>query len=93
MPFDNIKTRIQSSGHVHNGMLDCAAGIAQREGIRAFWRGTTPRLMRLMVSGFARRMVILADLAAVLAFKRHNIHSVCTGRSICELKSPNTMAI
>ncbi|KAL4919630.1 mitochondrial carrier domain-containing protein [Aspergillus aurantiobrunneus] len=50
MPFDSIKTRIQSAGHVHNGMLDCAADIARREGIRAFWRGTTPRLMRLMLS-------------------------------------------
>ncbi|KAL4999430.1 mitochondrial carrier domain-containing protein [Aspergillus recurvatus] len=50
MPFDNIKTRIQSAGHVHNGMLDCAADIARRDGIRAFWRGTTPRLMRLILS-------------------------------------------
>ncbi|BCS17668.1 uncharacterized protein APUU_10496A [Aspergillus puulaauensis] len=50
MPFDNVKTRIQSAGHAHNGMLDCATDIARKEGFRAFWRGTTPRLMRLMLS-------------------------------------------
>ncbi|OJJ06297.1 hypothetical protein ASPVEDRAFT_55965 [Aspergillus versicolor CBS 583.65] len=50
MPFDNIKTRIQSAGHTHIGMFDCAADMARREGLRTFWRGTTPRLMRLMLS-------------------------------------------
>lgn len=64
MPFDNVKTRIQSAGHVHNGMLDCAADIARKEGFRAFWRGTTPRLMRLMVSGFYEQAILLTDLAA-----------------------------
>jgi solute carrier family 25 citrate transporter 1 len=51
MPFDNIKTHIQSAAHVRRSMLNCAVDIARKEGIIAFWRGTTPRLMRLMVSG------------------------------------------
>ncbi|KAJ5975169.1 hypothetical protein N7481_008876 [Penicillium waksmanii] len=50
MPFDSIKTRLQSARTEYNGMVDCAAKIAEREGICAFWRGTTPRLMRLMLS-------------------------------------------
>jgi solute carrier family 25 citrate transporter 1 len=51
MPFDNIKTRIQSTKSEYNGIIDCAAKIARKEGVSAFWGGTTPRLMRLMVSG------------------------------------------
>ncbi|KAL2783657.1 mitochondrial carrier domain-containing protein [Aspergillus keveii] len=50
MPFDNIKTHIQSAAHVRRSMLNCAVDIARKEGVIAFWRGTTPRLMRLMLS-------------------------------------------
>jgi solute carrier family 25 citrate transporter 1 len=49
MPFDNIKTRMQSKGHDYKGMLECAARTLRTEGISAFWIGTTPRLARLMV--------------------------------------------
>ncbi|KAL2843702.1 mitochondrial carrier domain-containing protein [Aspergillus pseudoustus] len=50
MPFDNIKTRIQSATHMRQSMLNCAVDIARREGATGFWRGTTPRLIRLMLS-------------------------------------------
>ncbi|KAL2831459.1 mitochondrial carrier domain-containing protein [Aspergillus cavernicola] len=50
MPFDNLKTRIQSARGQYTGLLDCAMKIAQKEGISAFWGGTTPRLIRLMLS-------------------------------------------
>ncbi|KIA75369.1 hypothetical protein HK57_00152 [Aspergillus ustus] len=50
MPFDNIKTRIQSATHMRQSMLNCAVEIARNEGVTAFWRGTTPRLIRLMLS-------------------------------------------
>ncbi|KAL3462525.1 mitochondrial carrier domain-containing protein [Aspergillus heterothallicus] len=50
MPFDNIKTRIQGAAHARQSMLDCAVNIMRKEGLPAFWRGTTPRLVRLMLS-------------------------------------------
>jgi hypothetical protein len=49
MPFDNIKTRMQSKGHDYQGMLNCAMRTLRGEGIAAFWIGTTPRLARLTV--------------------------------------------
>jgi hypothetical protein len=49
MPFDNIKTRMQSKGHDYQGMLNCAMRTLRGEGVTAFWIGTTPRLARLTV--------------------------------------------
>jgi Mitochondrial carrier protein len=49
MPFDNIKTRLQSTGHNYRGMADCAVRTLREEGVTAFWRGSTPRLARLIV--------------------------------------------
>jgi solute carrier family 25 (mitochondrial citrate transporter), member 1 len=50
MPFDNIKTRMQSMGGGYTGMLDCAIKTLHNDGFAALWRGTTPRLVRLTVS-------------------------------------------
>jgi solute carrier family 25 (mitochondrial citrate transporter), member 1 len=50
MPFDNIKTWMQSTIESYDGMLDCARKTLRKNGITAFWKGTTPRLVRLIVS-------------------------------------------
>jgi solute carrier family 25 citrate transporter 1 len=50
MPFDNIKTRMQSIGSNYSGLLDCGKKMLAAEGVAVFWRGTTPRLVRVMVS-------------------------------------------
>jgi solute carrier family 25 citrate transporter 1 len=49
MPFDNIKTRMQSIGNNYRGLWDCAKRMLAAEGVTVFWRGTTPRLVRVMV--------------------------------------------
>lgn len=52
MPFDNIKTRMQSSGSTQSvGMFRLAVSMLKTEGPLVFWRATTPRLLRLTVSG------------------------------------------
>ncbi|KAL1837767.1 hypothetical protein VTK73DRAFT_4559 [Phialemonium thermophilum] len=50
MPFDNIKTRMQSSHSQYRNMLDCARQTLRADGVWAFWRGTSPRLVRLTLS-------------------------------------------
>jgi hypothetical protein len=50
MPFDNIKTRMQCVGNRYTGMLECGRDMLEREGVKVFWRATTPRLVRLTVS-------------------------------------------
>ncbi|RFU29530.1 hypothetical protein B7463_g6804, partial [Scytalidium lignicola] len=50
MPFDNIKTRMQSTSHSYEGMCDCAIQTLRQDGVAAFWRGTSPRLVRLTLS-------------------------------------------
>lgn len=62
MPFDNIKTRLQSTGHNYSGMVNCAVRTLREEGVTAFWRGSTPRLARLIV----RVLLLLRDLQANL---------------------------
>ncbi|KUJ11034.1 mitochondrial tricarboxylate transporter [Mollisia scopiformis] len=50
MPFDNMKTRMQGSCNEYSGMVDCARKSLMMEGVGVFWRGTTPRLVRLTLS-------------------------------------------
>jgi solute carrier family 25 citrate transporter 1 len=50
MPFDNIKTRVQTQSTGGAGMLACARTMLANEGIRVFWKATTPRLIRLTFS-------------------------------------------
>lgn len=52
MPFDVVKTKMQSLGgrEQYGGTLRCILAVARQSGIGGFWRGTTPRLVRLSVS-------------------------------------------
>ncbi|KAG5724711.1 hypothetical protein E4T56_gene3652 [Termitomyces sp. T112] len=53
MPFDVIKTRMQSleARQQYRNSFHCAYRIFTEEGILRFWTGTTPRLTRLVLSG------------------------------------------
>ncbi|WVR06494.1 hypothetical protein IAU60_003525 [Kwoniella sp. DSM 27419] len=53
MPFDVIKTRMQSlrAKTEYRNALHCAYRIASEEGVLKFWKGTVPRLGRLIMSG------------------------------------------
>lgn len=51
MPIDVVKTRLQGmDASKYKGVVDCAVQILKHEGIRTFWKGTTPRLSRVMFS-------------------------------------------
>ncbi|KAL4769815.1 mitochondrial carrier domain-containing protein [Aspergillus nidulans var. acristatus] len=53
MPFDTLKTRLQAldGRQRYSGTLDCLRSIVSSEGVAVLWRGTTPRLARLSISG------------------------------------------
>ncbi|KAK9472967.1 mitochondrial carrier domain-containing protein [Dipodascopsis tothii] len=53
MPFDTLKTRMQSleSKKEYRSTLHCAQRLLKEEGVLTFWKGTTPRLGRLILSG------------------------------------------
>lgn len=53
MPFDTLKTRMQSleSKKEYRSTLHCAQRLLNEEGVLTFWKGTTPRLGRLVLSG------------------------------------------
>ncbi|KAF8928592.1 hypothetical protein BGZ58_009553 [Dissophora ornata] len=53
MPLDVVKTKMQGlkAKELYSGALDCAWKLFKNEGILAFWRGATPRLARLSMSG------------------------------------------
>ncbi|KAI7465885.1 hypothetical protein KC357_g7514 [Hortaea werneckii] len=48
-PFDTIKTRAQAAKG--ESFVRAIAGVVQTDGIRGFWRGSTMRLGRLVLSG------------------------------------------
>ncbi|KAL7410051.1 mitochondrial tricarboxylate transporter [Mrakia frigida] len=53
MPFDVIKTRMQSlsARTEYRNFIHCGYRIFTEEGLLRFWKGTTPRLARLTLSG------------------------------------------
>ncbi|KAF9644619.1 mitochondrial tricarboxylate transporter [Thelephora ganbajun] len=53
MPLDVIKTRMQSleAKSQYRNSFHCAYRIFTEEGVLRFWTGTTPRLIRLVLSG------------------------------------------
>ncbi|KAH0009637.1 citrate transport protein, partial [Aureobasidium melanogenum] len=57
MPFDNIKTRMQSIGNKYTRMTSCAIHMVKTEGVRVFWKAATPRLVRLTLSSSITFMV------------------------------------
>ena len=52
-PLDTIKTRMQSieAKVAYGNSARCAALIFKNEGVRTFWSGAVPRLVRLVLSG------------------------------------------
>lgn len=53
MPIDTVKTRMQALGadKVYSSTFNCFAKIFKEEGLMTFWKGATPRLGRLILSG------------------------------------------
>ncbi|CAG89203.1 DEHA2F11352p [Debaryomyces hansenii CBS767] len=53
MPIDTVKTRMQALGadKLYTSTLNCFVKIFKEEGLLTFWRGATPRLGRLVLSG------------------------------------------
>jgi solute carrier family 25 citrate transporter 1 len=53
MPIDTVKTRMQALGasEKYSSTLNCFAKIFKEEGLKTFWKGATPRLGRLVLSG------------------------------------------
>ncbi|GAC93379.1 tricarboxylate transport protein, mitochondrial precursor [Pseudozyma hubeiensis SY62] len=57
MPFDVVKTRLQQSPAANAAVaarpsiLSCGVDIVKKEGVKNLWKGTTPRLTRLIFSG------------------------------------------
>lgn len=52
MPIDTVKTRMQSlNTSKYTSTLNCFTTIFKEEGLKTFWKGATPRLGRLILSG------------------------------------------
>ncbi|KAK5070599.1 hypothetical protein LTS08_004403 [Lithohypha guttulata] len=72
MPFDNIKTRMQSLGTEKSmGMSRLALSMLKTEGIQVFWRATTPRLVRLTMSSSITFTVFDQVVALAAWLKKH----------------------
>lgn len=68
MPVDTVKTRMQALGasEIYSSTLGCFTKIFEEEGLLTFWKGATPRLGRLVLSGgivftvYEKMLVILS---------------------------------
>lgn len=72
-----VKTRMQSlrAKTEYRNALHCAYRIATEEGVLKFWKGTVPRLGRLIVSHTRARAGLTADE------RRYHLHGVREGVS------------
>lgn len=61
MPFDNVKTKMQAldGKALYRSTWHCFCTILAQSGVAAFWKGTTPRLIRLSVSSLEIVIVLL----------------------------------
>jgi solute carrier family 25 citrate transporter 1 len=52
MPLDVVKTRMQGldARSLYKNSLDCLVKVVKANGVFSLWKGTTPRLTRLIVS-------------------------------------------
>ncbi|KAH6645085.1 mitochondrial carrier protein [Truncatella angustata] len=50
MPFDTTKTKMQGTSTPYGGMFNCMKQMLINDGVISFWRGTSPRLVRLILS-------------------------------------------
>lgn len=52
-PLDTVKTRMQSidARNLYKNTFHCAGEIWRKEGVKVFWSGAVPRLVRLCLSG------------------------------------------
>lgn len=49
-PVDVVKTKMQGiDAHKYNGFADCFASIYRQSGVRGFYMGIAPRLMRVVL--------------------------------------------
>ncbi|CCE83557.1 Piso0_004136 [Millerozyma farinosa CBS 7064] len=68
MPIDTVKTRMQALGadKLYSSTLNCFVRVFKDEGLLTFWKGATPRLGRLVLSGgivftiYEKMLVLLA---------------------------------
>ncbi|KAI8384885.1 mitochondrial carrier domain-containing protein [Radiomyces spectabilis] len=53
MPFDVIKTRMQGldARTLYKNSFDCVMQVVKKNGVFSLWKGTTPRLVRLVLAG------------------------------------------
>ncbi|KAI9261538.1 mitochondrial carrier domain-containing protein [Phascolomyces articulosus] len=53
MPLDVVKTRMQSleARQLYKNSVDCLIKVVKANGVLSLWKGTTPRLARLIFSG------------------------------------------
>ncbi|KAI9030672.1 mitochondrial carrier domain-containing protein [Phycomyces nitens] len=52
MPLDVVKTRMQGlDAKIYKHSLDCLIKVVKQNGVLSLWKGTTPRLTRLIFSG------------------------------------------
>jgi len=67
-PIDVVKTRMQGlESHRYKNSLDCTWKIMKNEGVKAFYKGTTPRLAR-----------VCADVAIVMTLYEQINHFIDT---------------
>jgi len=65
-PIDVVKTRMQGlEASKYNGMMDCILKIAKNEGLRGFYKGTTPRLGRVCLD-VAITMTLYSQIMTLL---------------------------
>ena len=60
-PLDVVKTRQQSSGAAHGGVIRVAVQIIKTEGMASLWSGTTPSTVRL-AGGIALYFLFLGEV-------------------------------
>jgi solute carrier family 25 carnitine/acylcarnitine transporter 20/29 len=65
LPFDTVKSRLMASGSAHAGPRECAAALWREAGLRGFYRGWQPAMLRAFPANAAAFTAFDATMRAL----------------------------
>jgi hypothetical protein len=84
-PFDVAKTRMQTRPDAFRGLLDCFVQTFRREGVTAYWKGSSAAAVSAMTENAVVRRVLIPSHQAPSAVAAAACGLLPLARALCRL--------
>lgn len=78
MPLDVVKTRMQGldARTMYKNSVDCLIKVVKANGVLSLWKGTTPRLTRLIVSFKQMFTIVIINVPFLIVFWWYRVYCI-----------------